>query len=864
MCTGHSEEPSIVRFTGRTPGGTGNSTLSFAETSGSAAVSTTKPQPPVRSATQGRRYSVKPGVRFEQMQAALAADLQASEAGTPVIHAGSSDTASKPRKRPAPNALTVNVGDVDLNMVLETENKRADTTSRRGTNASPTSSSSSAGAVALGARRQRLKELSSAKSLQLLAAKRTPPRTHGRVAKQMQQVSRIALATVTSDPVLMNRQYDEQFLHPMNSGPAHHARVAAATATFDRMDRNMNGQLTKGDLRRVLEQDREQHLTAAGPQDSVQSGTEPDDDAAAAAAAGLLTGTRPSPGPKRMKKPQKMKKAGQAQTKDLLGGNSRKFDAEPFISQSSAGPATRSAVKFANSVSEDLSEREVRKLALRAMQAMQIEVTLRTEAQAKLLLDWAGSVPFFRDNAPSEDAMSEISKEVTAQTYIEGDNIITQGEVGDAFYVILSGEVDVLVDGANVGHMTVPSSFGDKALEGDDVRKASIRASTGVTVARLSRESYHASIDRVTEAAEATARAAESHENAALEESIRMADYAAALVTMTLPLERRSKVQNRNLEEWVGTVNYFKVNARTEQHRIEIAKSLQVVHFNDHEEVFKQGDIGDAFYCIMQGEVDIVVDGNSVGTLGRGKCFGDRALEASLTEGGEPDKRAATIRAIGDITLARLSADHYHACIDRVMMAASATPRAANRAETDLEVLAKAAAEHPLSVISGLAKEERIALDRCETFTGSRVIIAQSWVTQAIVRRRRAGGLDVDAPTLSTGIFRNFQCANDAYFQCKKIVDTPFPYPYAQSMLLMLCLYTLIAPVMICQIVNSTPWALVTSFITVGIFVAMNEVARGLEEPFGSGDDSNKIAVDALHMDFNENLWCLTQKSYQR
>lgn len=197
-------------------------------------------------------------------------------------------------------------------------------------------------------------------------------------------------------------------------------------------------------------------------------------------------------------------------------------------------------------------------------------------------------------------------------------------------------------------------------------------------------------------------------------------------------------------------------------------------------------------------------------------------------------------------------------------MAASATPRSQNRSETDLEVLAKSASEHPLSVISGLTREERIALGGCETFNGSRVIVAQSWVTQAIVRRRNAGGLAVDPPVLATGVFRNFQCANDAYFQCKKIVDTPFPYPYAQSMMLMLCLYTLISPVMICQIVNSTPWAIATSFITVGIFVTMNEVARGLEEPFGSGDESNKIAVDALHMDFNENLWCLSQKSYQR
>jgi len=34
-------------------------------------------------------------------------------------------------------------------------------------------------------------------------------------------------------------------------------------------------------------------------------------------------------------------------------------------------------------------------------------------------------------------------------------------------------------------------------------------------------------------------------------------------------------------------------------------------------------------------------------------------------------------------------------------------------------------------------------------------------------------------------------------------VDTPFPYPYAQSVMLMVCLYTILAPFLVCQIVNS-------------------------------------------------------------
>jgi CRP-like cAMP-binding protein len=728
------------------------------------------------------------------------------------------------------------------------------------------------------------------------------------------QVSRVAPSKTTCDPVLMTREYDEQFVHPMDSGYVNQAKIASATETFREMDRNMSGQLSKGDLHRVFAQERERHLAAtralavmaakeeeeealrsgmqqqqvgnaaAAAQRSTASSTDDDDDdtkaaAAAAAAAAAVSGSdvtlSPGGGPKRMKKVKRMKKAGEGRDRGRqnrgppAGGRGSNDGGSPAAAGGGGGggneeePLLLIPPASADSPGgESLSEREVRKLALQSMKVMRIDIGLRTEAQAKLVLDWVGSVPFFQKNAPNEDAMGEISKEVVATTYKEGEDIVVEGETGDAFYAILSGDVDVIVNGKNVGQMTVPQSFGDRALESDDVRGATIRATTEVTCARLTRESYHSSIERVSEAEEAMAHQSESHENAALEESIRIADYAAALMTMGLPLEQRSNVQNRNLEEWVGTITYFKMNARTAQHRIEIAKALQPTYFMDGEEVFHQGDIGDAFFCIMQGEVEIEVDGKSVGTLTPGKCFGDRALEAE--EGGEPDRRAATITALGDITLARLSADAYHACIDRVMMAASATPRAATRAEDDLEALAKAAAEHPLSVISGLTNEERIALGGCETFNGSRVLIAQSWVAQAIVRRRHAGGLQVDPPVLATGVFRNFQCANDAYFQCKKIIDTPFPYPYAQAVLLMLCLYTVIAPFMICQIVNSTPWAIAISFITVGILVTMNEVARGLEEPFGSGDESNKIAVDALHMDFNENLWCLTQKVYKR
>ena len=111
---------------------------------------------------------------------------------------------------------------------------------------------------------------------------------------------------------------------------------------------------------------------------------------------------------------------------------------------------------------------------------------------------------------------------------------------------------------------------------------------------------------------------------------------------------------------------------------------------------------------------------------------------------------------------------------------------------------------YPLGVIGGLKDNERRALKNCETFNGARVQLAQSWVVRSITRRRKAGGLGVDAPVLATGIYRSYQNSNEAFQQCKKIVDTPFPLPYAQAVLLMLIAWMLFTPFLICEIVNGT------------------------------------------------------------
>ncbi|MGH2675735.1 MAG: cyclic nucleotide-binding domain-containing protein, partial [Actinomycetota bacterium] len=71
-----------------------------------------------------------------------------------------------------------------------------------------------------------------------------------------------------------------------------------------------------------------------------------------------------------------------------------------------------------------------------------------------------------------------------------GETIIRQGEQGDAFYAVGSGQVEVIEDGHSVGVLGPGSFFGEVALLLDVPRTATVRARTPVRVYRLERDGF--------------------------------------------------------------------------------------------------------------------------------------------------------------------------------------------------------------------------------------------------------------------------------------------------------------------------------------------------------------------------------------
>jgi len=125
------------------------------------------------------------------------------------------------------------------------------------------------------------------------------------------------------------------------------------------------------------------------------------------------------------------------------------------------------------------------------------------------------------------------------------------------------------------------------------------------------------------------------------------------------------------------------------------------------------------------------------------------------------------------------------------------------------------------------------------------------WVQAILTQRQKQGGLAVPPPILSR-VYQELSTGHFGYRHAMKIHSTPFPFPYAQMIMLALVVLVITSGVFMDLFVESTIWACVFAFTAVGGFYAINEVAIELEDPFG--DDENDLPMLGFQRDFNERL----------
>ncbi len=214
-----------------------------------------------------------------------------------------------------------------------------------------------------------------------------------------------------------------------------------------------------------------------------------------------------------------------------------------------------------------------------------METAWRVEA-AKLI----DSISMFEDLP--EDVLSDLAGRVRLRSVPAGKPVIRQGDRPEAFYVVRRGTFHVVEEDLGTGKERVlralgrGESFGELGLVNGAARAATVRAVEESQVFEFDKGTF----DRL------------------LAGMIHMPEFAPTL-------QRMAELRELPPFATLGSEDLSEVSEHGEW-----------VNVAPGEVIIEQADVGDAFYVIRSGQVDVVKDGEAMATLGPGSHFGEIAL----------------------------------------------------------------------------------------------------------------------------------------------------------------------------------------------------------------------------------------------
>jgi CRP-like cAMP-binding protein len=234
-------------------------------------------------------------------------------------------------------------------------------------------------------------------------------------------------------------------------------------------------------------------------------------------------------------------------------------------------------------------------------------------------------------------SLEDIAARVRRIELPAGTEVIRQGDVGDLFYVIESGEAEVLIGGYPAGRLHAGAGFGERALLRDTPRTATIRAVTDLTVYALERDDFLGAIT-----------------------GQRPDDAVGGSGAPRQVVD----VAQRPLAEVLGDLTLLGGVAR--DHLDTLAAIATIEHWEVGSAVFREGDEGNAVYVVLSGRASVVVGEEPTAELHPGDSFGEIAVLHNT-------RRTASVIALEPLVTCRLPAPAFRAAIPAKQRPASRT-----------------------------------------------------------------------------------------------------------------------------------------------------------------------------------------------
>lgn len=207
--------------------------------------------------------------------------------------------------------------------------------------------------------------------------------------------------------------------------------------------------------------------------------------------------------------------------------------------------------------------------------------------------------------------IDELCKCMTLEIFEENEFIFHQGDKGDKFYVVLSGSCDVLLkqrtglfvtneDGTRTEEFTyqviltstVGQQFGERALDYDEPRAATIRAGAFSELLTVTQHAYR--------------KILKVPDYNVSEGNGQHAEDTKGMVNRVLSYtrEKRKETDLHAVAEYLSShIPFFQKFDL--DNRIELIRMCELVKIWGKTTLFEQGDNGQAFYIILSGSVEV-------------------------------------------------------------------------------------------------------------------------------------------------------------------------------------------------------------------------------------------------------------------
>jgi CRP-like cAMP-binding protein len=255
----------------------------------------------------------------------------------------------------------------------------------------------------------------------------------------------------------------------------------------------------------------------------------------------------------------------------------------------------------------------------------------RWRVEAAQLID---GLPMFQDLP--EEVLNDLAGRVRLRSFARGQAVVRQGERADAFYVVRRGTLQAIEEDPDTGDERTlrtigrGESFGELGLLQSQPRAATVRAAEEAQLFEIDKGTF----DQL------------------LADMATVPEFAPTLEAVA---ELRSLPAFEHLEPAQLT---------------ELLALGEWVNLPPDQTVIEQGEVGDAFYAIWSGQVEVVQDRSPVRTLGPGSYFGEIALLMDVP-------RTASIRTLTPLRAYRLDREGFDRLVGDAFRTGTLNPHVA-------------------------------------------------------------------------------------------------------------------------------------------------------------------------------------------